>query len=131
MDWVYRAGLAAALLVVLVDLATRALFEPTRSNPQLVEVVFLGGLAANVAIYWQLGLRVGQRTKLIRSAAEAGVLAGVVVGVAAIISSELWPLPPSGDAAPVNPVGDLAFNVVIGGLVSIVAGFIGSRMVVS
>ena len=109
----------------LADLAA-ALFtagQPPDSNTSnLAQTV---DLLVNLTLYSYCGYRVGVGTRVVRAAAEAGVLAGVLVGLAAIAVSQA--MPPPAATPPQSPIATLALNVAMGGVLAIGSGFLGSR----
>ncbi len=115
-------GLGAGLVIVVIDALTMLI----RANAgDAAEVVALVDLLANVAIFSFVGLRVGRMTGVVRSAAEAGVIAGAIAGLAAIGLQYLTGI--GGVPTGRDIIGLLAFNVAIGGVLAWLNGFFGVR----
>ena len=111
------------VLVVLARTISIASRSCRTSQWPISDVNFL----ANVILYSLIGFRVGRVTGVVREAAEAGVIAGVVVAAIGIAASLLIRTP-AGAIDSANPVvGIVAQNVAIGGVLAILTGWIGSR----
>ena len=82
---------------------------------------------ANIMLYAFVGFRVGMVTGVVRDAAEAGVIAGILVGLIAIAVQFVMPLPTGGIDSPNQMIGVLALNVAMGGILSIVSGWFGTK----
>ena len=78
ITWGLGAGLGVALVDAVTLLATRALGAGNESE----FIIAWFNILANVVLFSTVGLRVGRLTGLIRSAAEAGVLAALVAATA-------------------------------------------------
>ena len=82
---------------------------------------------ADVVLYSLIGFRVGKVTGVVRDAAEAGVIAGVLVASVAIAATFVL-RPTAGSIDSANElIGIVAQNVAIGGVLAILAGWIGTR----
>ena len=115
-------GLGAGLVIALVD----ALAVLVKANAgDAAEVVDLVDLLANVAILSFLGLRLGRLTGVVRSAAEAGVIAGAIAGLAAL--GLQYVMSSAGPLSTRDVVQLLAFNVAMGGVIAWMNGFFGVR----
>jgi len=121
-----RWGVLAGLLVAAVDLAVLlAIASQPPDSPEQSFFVLLD-LAANVALYSLAGFRAGRQAGTSRAGAEAGVLAGAIAGVAAAVTTmQLMPVAP--EEQPVEAVRTLAFNVVLGGLLGLIWGWLATR----
>ena len=115
-------GLGAGLVIVVIDAVTLLVSPNVGDVAELVELV---DLLANIAILSFLGLRVGRMTGIVRSAAEAGVIAGAVAGVVglAILYLTRAGAPPNSQEI----VQGLALNVAMGGVIAWMNGFFGAR----
>jgi hypothetical protein len=112
-------------IIILADLAAALLSAGQAPDSSLSNLAQTVDLLVNLTLSSYCGYRVGLGTRVVRSAAEAGVLAGVLVGLAAIAVGQAVP-PPSGTPAQ-PPVAALALNVAMGGVLAIGSGFLGSR----
>ena len=81
----------------------------------------------NVALFSLIGFRVARATGIVRDAAEAGVLAGVLVGLVGLAVSRLYPPPTGAIDSAIQVVQHLSKNIVLGGCLAIVAGWFGTR----
>lgn len=84
-------------------------------------------LLINIALYSLIGYKVGRATGLVRDGAEAGVLAGVLVGLVGLAVARAFPLPTGDPLTTYDIVEQIASNIVYGGCLGIVAGWFGSR----
>jgi hypothetical protein len=117
-------GIGIGLVIALVDAVTTFLIaRPAPSEWPITEV----NIMLNVMLYTIIGFRVGKATGLVRDAAEGCVLAGFLVSAVGI--AFLWVLRPAvgGIDSSLDVVGLMAQNVALGGLIGIVAGWLGSR----
>ena len=135
MGVVWRWGAITGGLVVLVDLIAAMLSSGQPDTNPRVQAAQIIDLLVNLTLYSVCGYRVGLLTRVVRSAAEAGVTAGVIAGVALAVTNQFVP-PPLGNP-PLSPAGGLALdvavsglalNVAMGGLLSFGFGFMGSRL---
>jgi hypothetical protein len=81
----------------------------------------------NIALYSLIGFQVGKATGVVRDAAEAGVLAGVLVGLIGLGVAYVMPLPEAELDTTNEIIYQIASNVVYGGCLGIMAGWFGSR----
>ena len=85
-------GIGVGLIIAAIDTVSLVLMGATGTSEwPIADADFM----ANVVLYSLIGFRVGQATGVIRQAAEAGVLAGVLVGVIGVaVVLVLRPLDP-------------------------------------
>ena len=127
MSWL-RAALAVGIVVALVDALAVLTGRGLAPESDPAQYIAAADQIVNVALFSLLGYRVGKATRVARTAAEAGVLAGAIAGSAAVLL--MLALPAATAAGPVTArdvVGTLALNVAMGGLVSLANGWLGSR----
>jgi len=117
-------GIGIGLIIAAADAATIVLagrFDPTQVPIDDIDTLI------NVALYSLIGFKVGRATGIVRDAAEAGVIAGVLVGLVGLAVARVFP-PPVGGIETVNQmIAQVAWNIVFGGCLAIVAGWFGSR----
>ena len=127
MSPILKWGLGVGLMVAAVDSFSLYASRGLAPDGDAAQYIAIGDQLANVILFSLAGLRVGRETRIVRAAAEAGVLAGTVAGLAAI----LVPLAVSGSAqAPTTTqqiVGTLALNVAMGGVVAMLNGWAATR----
>lgn len=120
-------GLGVGVLVALIDAVAVAVTRGLPSGSDLALYVDAADQLVNVVLYSLVGLRVGRETGVVRSAAEAGVLAGIIAGAAASLSGYIFPDPNVvGDVAR-QVIGVLALNVAMGGILAWVNGWLSRR----
>lgn len=117
-------GLGVGLVIAAIDTLSLVLMGMSETSQWPInDVDFL----ANIALYSLIGFRVGRATGIVRDAAEAGVLAGILVAAVAIgVTFVLKPATGAIDS-PTDIVGIVARNIAIGGVLAIITGWIGSR----
>jgi hypothetical protein len=117
-------GVGVGLVIAAIDTLTLVLMSSNLASQwPVADANFL----ANVVLYSLIGFRVGKSTGVVRDAAEAGVLAGVLVAAIAIaVTVALRPTASTMDST-ADMVGVLAQNIAIGGLLAILAGWLGTR----
>jgi hypothetical protein len=122
---VWRWGLLCGALIVVIDTAARlaAAGQPETSLQAALAANI--DLLANLILFSVCGYQVGRQTRMVRSAAEAGVTAGLLAGVAALVVGQL--IPPA-EASASMLVSVLALNVAMGGVLALSSGFLGSRV---
>jgi len=125
VEAVWRWGVLSGLAIVVVDLAAALLSSGQPDTSQQLVAAQTIDLLANLSIYSFCGFRVGNLTRVVRSAAEAGVTAGILVGIAAIVAGQVIAPPVSGDL--LSPIAVLAENIAMGGLLAAASGFLGMR----
>ena len=126
MSWL-RAAVAVGIVVALVDAV--AVFAGRGLAPESDPAQYIAAAdqIVNVALFSLLGYRVGKATRLARTAAEAGVLAGAIAGFAAVLLMFALPATAAGPVSARDVVGTLALNIAMGGVVSLANGWLGSR----
>jgi len=112
-------------VIILVDLAAALFSAGQSSDSNAVAMAQSFDLVVNLGLYFYCGYRVGGATRVVRSAAESGVLAGALVGIAAIVIGQA--VPPPLDEPPPQPLAALALNVAMAGVLAILSGFFGAR----
>ena len=117
-------GVGVGLVIAAIDtLALVLMNTDATSQWPIGDVDFL----ANVVLYSLIGFRVGKATGVVREAAEAGVIAAVLVSAVAIAASFLIRPPTGGGDSANTVIALLAQNIAIGGVLAILAGWLGSR----
>ena len=117
-------GVGVGLVIAAIDTLTLVLkgMNGTSGWP-IDDVDFL----ANVMLYSLIGFRVGKVTGVVREAAEAGVIAGVLVAAIGIAVSFVIKTPEGGIMSANDIVGIVAQNIAIGGVLATLTGWLGSR----
>jgi hypothetical protein len=117
-------GVGVGLVIAAIDTLTLVLkgMNGTSGWP-IDDVDFL----ANVMLYSLIGFRVGKVTGVVREAAEAGVIAGVLVAAIGIAVSFVIKTPEGGIISANDIVGIVAQNIAIGGVLATLTGWLGSR----
>jgi len=117
-------GIGVGLIIAAVDAAAIFLIGTLPANEWPIDEI---DLLINIALFSLIGFRVGRATGLVRDAAEAGVLASVLVSAVALAMSRVYPSP----LAPADPTIQIvqlfAQNIVLGGVLAIVGGWFGSK----
>ena len=119
-------GIGVGLAIAAIDTASLVLVGMSSTSQwPISDIDFL----ANIVLYTLIGFRVGKSTGVVRDAAESGVLAGVLV--AAIGITATYALRPATGTidTPNDVIAIVAQNVAIGGVLGILAGWLGSRVV--
>jgi hypothetical protein len=117
-------GVGVGLVIAAIDTLSIVLMgmSSTAQWP-ISDIDFL----ANVMLYSLIGFRVGRVTGVVREAAEAGVIAAVLVAALGIAATFVLK-PPAGTIDSANDVvGIVAQNIAIGGVLGILTGWLGSR----
>jgi hypothetical protein len=117
-------GVGVGLVIAAIDTLSLVLMSMDETNRwPIADVDFL----ANVMLYSLIGYQVGKITGVVREAAEAGVIAGVLVAAIGIaVTLVLRPSTGMVDST-TTVVRIVAQNVAIGGVLAILAGWLGSR----
>lgn len=117
-------GIGVGSIIAVIDTVALVLTSTDGSRQGLIsDVDFL----ANVMLYSLIGFRVGRITGVVREAAEAGVIAAVLVAAIAL-AANLVLRPATGTIDSTQEViAIVAQNIAIGGVLAILAGWIGSR----
>lgn len=119
-------GLGVGLLIAAVDTLSLVLMGMSGiSQWPIADIDFL----ANIVLYSFIGYRVGRATGVVRDAAEAGVLAGIVVAAIGIGVTYVVKPATGGIGSTNDLIAVVAQNVAIGGVLAIIAGWIGARAV--
>ncbi len=122
-----RWGLATGILVALVDAVSLVAARGVSPDSQMAQYIATADQVINVILFSIAGIRVGRATGVVRSAAEAGVLAGTIAGLAAVASMLIAPDPTAGSADAQQFIQVLALNVAMGGILALLNGWIASR----
>lgn len=117
-------GVGVGLVIAAIDTLALVLMSANATSQwPIADADFL----ANVMLYSLIGFRVGRITGVVREAAEAGVIAAVLVAAIAIAASFLIRTPNGGIDSGYDVVEPLAQNIAIGGVLAILTGWLGSR----
>ena len=117
-------GVGVGLVIAAIDTLTLVLIGMNGTSQwPIADANFL----ANVMLYSLIGFRVGKITGVVREAAEAGVIAAVIVAAIGIAVSFVIRTPEGGISASNDIVGIIAQNIAIGGVLAILTGWLGSR----
>lgn len=117
-------GIGVGLIIAAADAVTILLAGTVDPNQWPIDDL---DMLLNIALYSLIGFRVGRATGIVRDAAEAGVLGGVVVGLIGLGVTRAFPPPGGAIDTPIQIVQLIAQNIVYGGVLAIVAGWFGSR----
>jgi len=117
-------GIGVGLIIAAADAAT--IFLAGTVNPTDWPIDDIDTLV-NIALFSLIGFKVGKATGIVRDAAEAGVMAGVLVGLIGLAVARAFPPPTGGMDTPNQWIAQIAWNIAFGGCLSIVAGWFGSR----
>lgn len=117
-------GLGLGLLIAAIDTISVVLIGS--GGPSNVPIADLDQIA-NVVLYSLIGFQVGKRTGVVRDAAEGGVIAGILVAVIGIGVAFALPAPAGGIRTAADAVAVVAMNVAMGGVLSIITGWVGAR----
>ena len=127
MSPMVRWGVAIGLLIAVVDTIALLVVRALTPESEVGQIVALVDQIANVLLYSLAGLRVGRETGVVRSAAEAGVLAGVIAGAAAVLGTYVLNDPTAAPASTQDMIGTLALNVAMGGVLGLLNGWLARR----
>jgi hypothetical protein len=117
-------GVGVGLVIAAIDTLSLVLMGMNGTDGwPIADVDFL----ANVVLYSLIGFRVGRVTGVVREAAEAGVIAGVLVAAVGIAVTYVLRLPAGSVDSTNEMVGIIAQNVAIGGVLAILTGWLGTR----
>jgi hypothetical protein len=119
-------GIGVGLVIAAIDTLSVVLMGTDGASQwPVADLDFL----ANVMLYSLIGFRVGKLTGVVRDAAEAGVMAGVLVAAVGIAVSVI--VRPSVDTidSTMDVVGIVAQNIAIGGVLAILTGWLGTRAI--
>lgn len=123
MSPVLRWGLLAGIAVMLVDTISAIISQGFPAESETTQTIYMIDLAISVFAYAFAGFRSGRTAGIARAGAEAGTLAGALAG---ILAAGLSYVLPSEGGAP-NPIGIIALNIVLGGVLGLFNGWLGSR----
>jgi hypothetical protein len=119
-------GIGVGLAIAAIDTVSLVLVGMSGTSQwPISDIDFL----ANVVLYTLIGVRVGRSTGIVRDAAEAGVLAGVLVAAIGIVATYVLHPPTGTIDSPNAMIAIVAQNVAIGGVLGILGGWLGSRAV--
>jgi hypothetical protein len=116
-------GLTTGLFVAIVDAASIVLPASLGVNADAAKIV---DLMVNVVLFAILGFRVGRWGGVVRDAAEAGVLAGVVAATIGVAFSLLMHIDPESGSQTNEIVGTYAMNIALGGVIAMFSGWYGT-----
>jgi hypothetical protein len=117
-------GIGVGLVIAAIDTLSLVLIGTVGTSQwPIADADFV----ANVVLYSLIGFRVGRVTGVMRDAAEAGVMAGVLVGVIGIVVTLVLRPPTDGIGSTNDFVAVIAQNIAIGGVLAILAGWLGTR----
>lgn len=125
MSPVLRWGALAGLVVMLIDAVAMLMTRDLPPDSETAMTITTIDLAASVFMYALAGFRVGRATGIARAGAEAGVIAGGLAGLAVATFTILMMTP---EANSTNPIGVIALNVALGGILGLFNGWLASRM---
>jgi hypothetical protein len=117
-------GIGVGLVIAAADAATIILAGSVDPNQWPIDDI---DTLVNIALYSLIGFKVARATGIVRDAAEAGVIAGVLVGLAGLVVARAFPPPTGAMDTPNQMIAQIAWNIVFGGCLAIVAGWFGSR----
>lgn len=127
----WRWCLNIGALIVLIDLVIVTLGRQQPPDSDVVALLDTVDQIANVALFALVGFRVGQATARATAAAEAGVLTSLLpaAAAAAYVLLGLGTAPSEAGAPSLlnQVIFIVAYNIVLGGLTALVAGWIASR----
>jgi hypothetical protein len=121
---VLRWGLLAGIVVMVVDTISALITQGFPAESDTAQTVQMIDLAASVFMYALAGFRSGRAVGIARAGAEAGVLAG---GLAGALAALLAFVMPSLEGGAPNPIGAIALNIALGGVLGFFNGWLGSR----
>ena len=125
MSPVLRWGLLAGIVVMVVDTVSALISQGFPAESDTAQTIVMIDLAVSAFMYALAGFRSGRAVGIARAGAEAGVLAGALAGV---LAAGLAYVVPSADGGAPNPVGAIALNVALGGVLGFFNGWLGSRI---
>jgi len=117
-------GVGVGLVIAAIDTLSVVLMGmSTTAEWPIADIDFL----ANIVLYSLIGFRVGKSTGVVREAAEAGVIAAVLVAAIGIAVTYLLKPATGGVDSANDVVGIIAQNIAIGGVLGILTGWLGTR----
>jgi hypothetical protein len=117
-------GLSVGLVIAAIDTVSIVLLSTAWASQWPITDI---DTLANVVLYALIGFRVGKVTGVVRDAAEAGVMAGVLVAAIGIAATAILRPPTDTLDSTTAIVGVVAQNIAMGGVLAIVAGWLGTR----
>ena len=117
-------GVGVGLVIAAIDTLSVVLMGMSGTSQWPIEEV---DLLVNVMLYSLIGFRVGKATGVVREAAEAGVIAAVLVAAIGIAVAYVVRPPAATLDSPYVMVGIVAQNIAIGGILGILTGWMGTR----
>lgn len=122
--WCLRMG----LLVTAIDMLTVSLTRGSPPENEVRGVLENFDLIANLAIFAIVGYRTGRQTGRLTAAAEGGVVASLLPGLAAAALNLVPSVEPLAQGSVASAViGSIALNIVLAGLAALVAGWVATR----
>ena len=122
-----RWGVGIGLLVAAFDTLAFVVSRWFTPDSDAAAYIALADQFANVVLFSLVGLRVGRQTRVVRAAAEAGVLAGIVAGLVALGIGVLMPSAEQPMNTPRDVIATLALNIAMGGVLALLNGWIATR----
>ena len=122
-----RWGVGVGLLVAAFDTLAFVLSRGFTPDSDASAYIALADQFVNVVLFSLAGLRVGRQTRVVRAAAEAGVLAGIVAGLVATGVGVFMPSAEQPMNTPQDVIATLALNVAMGGVLALLNGWIATR----
>jgi len=116
-------GLTTGVFIAVIDAAAIAVPGSFGFSGDVVENV---DLLLNVVLYAALGFRIGRSQGIVREAAEAGVIAGLVAATIGVAFTIVTHAEPAADSMTREVIGTYALNVAIGGVVAWLSGWYGT-----
>jgi hypothetical protein len=117
-------GIGVGLLIAAIDAVALVLSGTVSPSDWPINEI---DSLLNIALYSLIGFKVGRATGIVRDAAEAGVLASVLVAAIGLGVAQIFTPPEGPIDAPIEIVRLFAQNIAMGGILAIVAGWFGSR----
>ena len=116
------------LLIAAIDMLTVSLAQGSPPDSEIRALLASLSLIANFTIFAIVGYRTGRETGRVTAAAEGGVVASLLPGLAAAAYSLIPPAetPLQGSPAAVV-IESMATNIAVGGLTALVAGWLATR----
>jgi hypothetical protein len=116
------------LIVTAIDLLTVSLGQGSPPDSEIRVLLQTIDQIFNLTIFAIVGFQTGRATGRTTAAAEAGVVASLLPGLAAAAYSFVQPAEPGVDDPLVNRVvASIALNIVLGGLAALIAGWVATR----
>lgn len=106
-----RWGVLIGGLIIIADLATRAVQQRGALSGDVMNAIDLADLVVNIALFSFLGAAVLRETGMVYMAALAGLLAGLLDGL--VVAASVSLAPRAGDQAPEEHI---LWNLVLGTL---------------